>query len=647
MLHVNKAIFEEEATPPRKINGVSVQQFFDHFAIANKSIQERMGAAPNALNKLSALYGMQARGLLQMLSYGNDMIASRAAAHLLNMDILRSNDAYLLKLGEGFLLNSIESITPPLIHPGNPFVFSSARRYEKYNVIGSITLRDGSSANLIIYEFKKLNETSPSGEQKYEVLYCAGQYVTQNFKAEDVDLTPGTFQSIYVPETYKAIWTPSVRIKLGGLEIEVTPAFSMAELLSAANTDNLVLCQHTGRGLTITLGDGEIFGAGYNNKDSFAKISSVDVSYIKTDSLSEAAPETISFNGDITPLNSNGTPVLDKPSTGDTPETFRSRAVAEMFASGKITDEKDLVTEIMKIPLIRSCAARREQNRHFPIAEYQPGVVYPFGAMVEYSGALYAALPSDKGSITDTSPDATDGAWQVVVPANIYSGLVGMGFNSETAFRYDNATIVMSGLMAAGRRYWIENHHYAAGDIVYHAATAKLYVAVADSYGEVPGTDSSDGTVYWAAQDDLGKDSPYSAYSIDDWVPITQAAYELELKGYFGLASKLGFTSVVVEPCIPVEATIVCKYSGAYRDNAEITRYIQDYASYNVGKYLSGAELHSQLTEKFGITRVYITVGRGTISDMDTSAAAQEGIQLATNEYVSTSTLSVELKEAD
>ena len=96
-----------------------MQQYFDHFALANKTIQERLGAAPNALNKLSALYGMQARGFVQMMSFGDDMITARAASHLLNMDILRANDAYLLKLGEGFLLNSIESITPPLIHAGN------------------------------------------------------------------------------------------------------------------------------------------------------------------------------------------------------------------------------------------------------------------------------------------------------------------------------------------------------------------------------------------------------------------------------------------------------------------------------------------------------------------------------------------------
>ena len=81
-----------------------MQQFFDHFALANKTIQERLGTAPNALNKLSALYGMQARGVVQMLSYGNDMITARAVSHLLNMDIFRANDAYLLKLGEGMLL---------------------------------------------------------------------------------------------------------------------------------------------------------------------------------------------------------------------------------------------------------------------------------------------------------------------------------------------------------------------------------------------------------------------------------------------------------------------------------------------------------------------------------------------------------------
>lgn len=641
-----------------------MQQFFDHFALANKTIQERLGTAPNALNKLSALYGMQARGAVQMLSYGNDMITARAASHLLNMDIFRANDAYLLKLGEGFLLNSIESITPPLIHQGNPFLFSSLREYDLYSSVGSITLRDGSSANLILYEFQSLEEKTSLGEQKYEALYCAGQYVTQDFEASDIDLTPGTFQSIYVPETYKAVWTPSVRVHLEGIDQDVIPIFSMAELLAYSDKDYLVLCQHTARGLVITLGDGEVFGAGYNNKEMFANITAVRVSYIKTDSLSEAANETITFNSDVTPLNKDGIPLLDKPSTGDTPEMFRSRAVAEMFASGKITDEKDLVTEVMKIPLIKSCSARRQQNRHFPVSKYKPKVVYPHGSMVEYEGALYVALLKDKGTIQGVLPTDPAGGWQVIVPADIYAGLKAMGLNAESAFRYDNATIVLSGLMVAGRRYWEAKHSYKSGNIVYHAATAMLYVAIADVYGIEPGTD--DGANYWISQDDLEalpKDSPYSVYKIDDYVPITQAAYELELKGYFGLAPKLGFTSVVVEPCIASKVEIRCAYSGAYKENEEVTRFIQKYACYHVGKCLSAAELHSKLTEAFGITKVYISLARlskapnegGYVeNDTDENGDIAEitpvqvnEIQLTTNEYVAQSTLQVFLSEAN
>ena len=628
-----------------------MKQFFDHFALANKTIQERLGAAPNALNKLSALYGMQARGFVQMMSYGDDMITARAASHLLNMDILRANDAYLLKLGEGFLLNSIESITPPLIHSGNDFYFSSLRKYGLYDSIGSVNLRDGSAANLLLYRFKALDEMTAEGEQKYKALYCAGQYVTQNFTTDDIDLTPGTFQSIYVPETYKAVWTPSVRVFLEGIgndgkAKEVVPIYSMAELLAYTDRDWLVLCQHTGRGLTITLGDGEVYGAGYNNKETFAKITAVSVTYIKTDSLAEAANETLKFNDDVTPLYSDRLPVLDKPSTGDTPEMFRSRAIAEMFASGKITDEKDLVTEIKKIPLVRSCAAHREQNRHFPVAPFDSQAYqgYPHGAMVEFNGALYVVVRKDKGTET-LPPNDPESSWQVIVPASIYAALKEMGFDAESAFRYDNATIVLSGLMVANRRYWSPDHSYVPSDIVYHAGTNKLYVATANVRGLEPGSDVGPESGYaedtWVAQEDLDSNPKYAGYRIDDYVPITQAAYELELKGYFGIASKLGFTSVVVEPCVSVPVTITYSYDGAHRENEEITRFIQEYSCYNVGKTLLASELHSLLTEKFGLTKVYITLRKGT----DESAPECPQITLATHEYISKSDLTVTPRE--
>lgn len=627
-----------------------MQQFFDHFALANKSIQERLGAATNALNKLSALYGMQARGFVQMLSYGNDMITARAASHLLNMDILRANDAYLLKLGEGFLLNSLESITPPLIHAGNEFLFKSRRKYGRYDSIGSVSLRDGSSANLLLYKLDDLNEVTADGEQKYKVLYCAGQYIQQDFTADDIDLTPGTFQSVYVPETYKAIWTPSVRVFLEGIGTaetgkEVTPVYSMAELLAYTDRDWLVLCQHTGRGLTITLGDGEVYGAGYNNSGTFANISAVKVTYIKTDSLSEAANETLKFNDDVVPLYTDRIPVLDKPRTGDTPDTFRSRAIAEMFASGKITDEKDLVTEIEKIPLVRSCAARREQNRHFPVSAYTAGTIYPHGSMAEFNGALYVVVRKDMGEET-LPPDDPESSWQVIVPSNIYSSLKNMGFDAASAFRYDNATIVLSGLMVANRQYWSADHSYSPGDIVYHAGTNKLYVATATVRGLEPGSDVDPESGYaydtWVSQADAETDSKYSAYRIDDYTPITQAAYELELKGYFGIASKLGFTSVVVEPCVAVPVEISYSYDGAHRENEEITRFIQEYACYNAGKTLSASELHSLLTEKFGLTKVYVSLGR--YGD-DGAVNLGSQVQLATGEYISKSGLTVTPRE--
>lgn len=637
-----------------------MQQFFDHFALANKDIQERLGAAPNALNKLSALYGMQARAFIQMLSYGNDMITARAASHLLNMDILRANPAYLLKLGEGFLLNSIESITPPLIHPGNEFIFASLREYGLYASIGSVSLRDGSTANLLIYQFEDLKERTAEGEQKYKCLYCAGQFVTQNFSTDDIDLTPGTFQSIYVPETYKAIWTPSINIHLDGIgtdggSVSVTPVYSMAELLSYADRNMIVLCQHTGRGLTITLGDGEIYGAGYNNKDTFARISAIRVEYIKTDSLSEAVNSTVKFNSDVVPLYLDKIPVLDKPSTGDTAETFRSRAIAEMFASGKITDEKDLVTEIKKIPIVRSCAARREQNLHFPhfavapydskaYDDYKAGkipspVVYPHGSMVEFNNALYVVVKKDKGSEI-LPPDDENSAWQVIVPEDIFVGLKSMGFDAESAFRYDNATILLSGLMVASRRYWSKTASYNAGAIVYHKDTNDVYIATTDVHGIEPGADmeGDDEINPWISQGEAETNSKYSAYRIDDYVPITQASYELELKGYFGIAAKLGFTSVVVEPCVSIPVEITYSYDGARRTNEEITRFIQEYACYNVGKALLASELHSLLTEKFGLTKVYITLQRLGAGG-DPSPVSQ--VLLNTREYISKSDLTV------
>jgi hypothetical protein len=230
-----------------------------------------------------------------------------------------------------------------------------------------------------------------------------------------------------------------------------------------------------------------------------------------------------------------------------------------------------------------------------------------------------------------------------------------MGFDAESAFRYDNATIILSGLMVANRRYWSPDHSYAPGDIVYHAKTNALYVCIkgvgaAPAEGEIipgvnnlvgevrgvePGTD--EGAEYWMSQADVEINPLYSGYRIDDYVPITQASYELELKGYFGIASKLGFTSVVVEPCASVPVTISYAYDGAHKENEEITRFIQNYACYNVGKHLLASELHSMLTEQFGLTKVYIWMRRGDAADgADTSE-----VVLSTSEYVSKSDLTV------
>ena len=46
------------------------QQFFDHFALANLSLQERLGRSAATLNKDSAVFGQQTRSFLQMLVLG-------------------------------------------------------------------------------------------------------------------------------------------------------------------------------------------------------------------------------------------------------------------------------------------------------------------------------------------------------------------------------------------------------------------------------------------------------------------------------------------------------------------------------------------------------------------------------------------------
>jgi hypothetical protein len=172
-----------------------------------------------------------------------------------------------------------------------------------------------------------------------------------------------------------------------------------------------------------------------------------------------------------------------------------------------------------------------------------------------------------------------------------------------------------------------------------------LYVATANVRGLEPGADVDPESGYaedtWVAQEDLDTNPKYAGYRIDDYVPITQASYELELKGYFGIASKLGFTSVVVEPCVSVPVTITYSYDGAHRENEEITRFIQEYACYNVGKTLLASELHSLLTEKFGLTKVYITLRKGT----DESVPECPQITLATHEYISKSDLTVTPRE--
>lgn len=659
------------------------QQFFDHFALANLTIQERLGRSAATLNKDSAVFGQQTRSFLQMLVYGLDAVTARAASHLLNMDVLYSNDAYLLKLAEGVLLNSIESITPPKINYATPFRFWSERTYTRWSSLGTIALKDDTKTNLIVF---KINETGHvEGSEKgreYEALYCAGDYVQQTIDSGFDGYTPGIFAPVYIGETYKSIWSESVEIKLE-MDNDEAPiwldlAWSLDELLGMPDNSKAGLLQHTPRGMTLTLGDGEIFGKGYNHKGK-APIKRVIVSYVKCESLAPVDHSSIKFNRDITEVFVNGesTPMLSPMNTGDSATTLRSRAVAEFFAASKITDERDLVTEVGKIPFVKSCFARREYN--WPIWKtvslLNQGYVdakygrkteakifferYKFnqykrynpGEMVVHMGNVYICSdPNHRGL-----PSAKRG-WQFymsLADGNALSQIYNRYYPSACV--YDNATIVLSGLVLKNRRYWDEHGVYYQGDVVYHAKTKQLWLALRDGGETVEPGSEEDLSIYsedriWVTREEAVEledtDSTGVAYNagyrFDDYEQLTQAIFESEIKGYFNISGKLGFTSVVVEPLAQVGVSVEIKYTAPYTMQQQVRETIEDYICYNVGKVLRADALNSLLTEKFNLSSVYVQL---QLVSVDNAQWTPSELTLPSATYVPPSMLSVDLTE--
>ena len=659
------------------------QQFFDHFALANLSIQERLGRSAATLNKDSAVFGQQTRSFLQMLVYGLDAVTARAASHLLNMDVLYSNDAYLLKLAEGVLLNSIESITPPKINDATPFRFWSERSYTRWSSLGTIARKDGTKTNLIVF---KINETGHvEGSEKgreYEALYCAGDYVQQTIDSGFDGYTPGIFAPVYIGETYKSIWSESVEIKLE-MDNDEAPiwldlAWSLDELLGMPDNSKAGLLQHTPRGMTLTLGDGEIFGKGYNHKGK-APIKRVIVSYVKCESLAPVDHSSIKFNRDITEVVVNGesTPMLSPMNTGDSATTLRSRAVAEFFAASKITDERDLVTEVGKIPFVKSCFARREYNwptwktvsllnqgyvdakygrkteakiffERYKFNQYKR---YNPGEMVVHMGSVYICSdPNHRGL-----PSAKRG-WQFymsLADGNALSQIYNRYYPSACV--YDNATIVLSGLVLKNRRYWDEHGVYYQGDVVYHAKTKQLWLALRDGGETVEPGSEEDLYIYsedriWVTREEAVEledtDSTGVAYNagyrFDDYEQLTQAIFESEIKGYFNISGKLGFTSVVVEPLAQVGVSVEIKYTAPYTMQQQVRETIEDYICYNVGKVLRADALNSLLTEKFNLSSVYVQL---QLMSVDNAQWTPSELTLPSATYVPPSMLSVDLTE--
>jgi len=674
------------------------QQFYDHFSLSSLSLQERLGRSATSLNKDSAVFGQQARSFVQMLTYGLDAVTARAASHLLNMDVLYSNDAYLLKLTEGLLLNSIKSITPPKINASIPLRFTSERPYSRWSSLGTISLKDGSKTNIVAFEISKKGSVEGSEQgNSYEALYCAGNYVQQIIDSGFEGYTPGVFAAVYVSETYKSIWSESVEVKIE-MDNDVDAiypnlAWSMDELLAMPDVDNAILVQHTPRGMTLTLGDGEIFGKGYNKGDGKASIQQVIITYVKCESLAPVDHSTLKFNRDITVIPGNAVPLLSPINMGDTASSLRSRAVAEFFAASKITDERDLVTEVNKIPFVKSCYARREYNwslwetvsslckgyKDYTAFKNTYGVswqevldredVVKTKEMLFYTRYLYSSYnrynPGDmvvyKDSVYICSsanhrgvPSARNG-WAFFMTlangdavANVYQRYY------PSANIYDNATIVLSGLVLKNRRYWNEYGLYYRGDVVYHSGTRKLWLALRDGGQTVEPGSEGDVSLYnedrfWVTREEAFEldDSDTTgtvynlSYKFDDYEQLTQAIFESEIKGYFNIAGKLGFTSVVVEPLGQVGVSVDIQYTAPYTMQQQVRDTLEEYICYNVGKTLEADTLNSLLTEKYNLSAVYVKLRLDSVDN------TQDSIELVlpSATYVPPSKLNVTIKE--
>lgn len=658
------------------------QPFYDHFAVSNMTLQERLGRSASTLNRDSAVFGEQTRSFLQMLNYGLDAITARAATHLLNMDVLYSNNAYLLKLTEGVLLNSVKSITPPRLTQAEPFEFMSERTYGQWSSIGTISLTDGTKTNLLAYDIKTTGavEGTPSALE-YSALYCAGDYVQQIISAGFDGYTPGIFAPIYVSESYKSVWSESVDVQLEmdsetNKSITLDLAWSLDELLGMPDNSKAALVQHTPRGMTITLGDGEIFGSYYNKLVSRANISRVVITYVKCTSLAPVDPSTIKFNPDITPIfKGKGIPLLSALNTGDTTSTLRSRALSEFFAASKITSERDLVTEVSKIPFIKSCCARREYNwpfyqtaallregyddimsartdssrlekdtaKFYNRYKYDVAADYVKGDTVVYGKNLYISQVDSPRN----TPSLTSSEWVRLIDLDsalrinsIYSGTY------PTPCVYDNATLVLSGLIIKHRHYWSSMADYTHGDVVYHKDTNSLWAALKNTTAIEPG--SEEGIPVrdrcWVNKDDaIMLEEEYSTSSVysgitkqfNEYESITQASFEAEIKGYFNIANKLGFTSVVVEPLGTSMVTVDVKYTAPQHIQQQVRKLVEDYICYEVGKTFESDVLNSMLTKEFNLSAVCVTFNGGG----DTS------VELPPATYIPANSLVVNINE--
>lgn len=641
------------------------QQFYDHFAEANKSLQERLGSSRTTINRDSGVLSTQTRSLLQMLNYGLDSITGRAASHLLNLDLLHSNTAYLMKLCEGLLLNSIASIAPPRTPSAGkdgkpPLWFRSEQEYSKFSIIGSCSLLDGTPATLIVTDIKEEAPRRP-GTHQYRASYCAGSYVQQTLPISSIDFTPGIIQSVYISEPYKTVWTQSMEVKLvtddpnGTGEVPLTPCWSMDELLSQPSTAYVVLCQHTARGVTITLGDGEVFGEGYNYKGSLGKspVLEVVVSYIKAESLVEADPASVSLNADVSVLGE--TPMLLHPSAGDSAESLRTRAVAEFFAAGKVTQPQDLEALLRKIPIVKSAHCKKEYDYPWGAAkgesilgavpEYDGTITasnraYPQGAIVKVSEA-WLSVPSAPYSKRMTALEGVYMSKQDVPAgaalgdASYWARLYGMGDFAAAANRYpwyqvyDNATIVVTGLVLKDRYYWNGTTTYSKGTVVYYAPTNELYKALRDNISEPPDAPADGADPAWGDASAFADDPDF-----DEYEEMSPAMFDAEIKHCFGIWEKLGFISVAVEPLAPVACTVHCSYQAPYEMGLEIQEEIARHVCWEVGAAVSPEVLNSALTEKFSLSAVQVTIGYGP----------GKGPTLGHNEYVRRSGLTIDLE---